>query len=119
MAQKRGAKRHYDKDGNGRILVDAVGLANMVVRRCEGCTPDEHYTVAERFLEAQGFEDEVRKQVRAVLDKYLQRRRTPHFFVGAATTLCKDCQMPLGHHARDPKVPWLTVLCDGRRVKVQ
>lgn len=119
MSQKRGAKRVYDKDGNGRILVDCMGLANMILRRCDGCPPEEHYRVAARFLSQQQFPDDVRRKVFEHLDSYLQRRRTPYFTCADSQTLCRTCQRPIGTHPQDREVPWLTVLCDERRVKVR
>jgi hypothetical protein len=33
-------------------------------------------------------------------------------------TICARCGREFGDHAWDPREPWVTILCDGRRVKL-
>lgn len=33
-------------------------------------------------------------------------------------TICERCGREFGDHAWDPREPWVTILCDGRRVKL-
>jgi hypothetical protein len=104
-------------------IVDHNNLADLVWRRCEGCSIAYHIEVAERFLNQEGFDEEDRDAVLAILQRRLERAaerppEPPPWHPAAAGTICERCGRPYGVHEPDQDFEELTVLCDGSRVRL-
>lgn len=109
--------------GSSSYVVDYANLADMILRRCGGCSLEYHLGVAERFLEQAGFDEDDREQVLAIMQQRFERTRIdpfepPPWRPAAAGTLCEVCGQPFAVHEVDPDFDELTVLCDGTRVRL-
>lgn len=104
--------------------VDCSSLANMLARRCEGCSLEAHREAAQRFFAAQPgkFDDVVQARVLALVTAYARRVRRPvhepMFEQADGSTICSTCRRRFYDHAPDDDYPWLNKLCDGRKVKL-
>ncbi len=116
--------------------IDCYNLAQLVLRRCEGCTPQVHLETAARFLDAQRYPHRVQERVLALLQEHLGKPTAPSTLpmppktrvpLGGArprwsraegTTICSSCRQRFYDHPRLKKFPWLTQLCNGELVKL-
>lgn len=100
--------------------VDHEHLADLILRRCEDCSPDYHIAVARRFLEAEGFSAADVARVLVLVQNRLPRRETQTCVAVQfnGSVLCDRCHKRLADHPTDPDNPQLVITCNGRRVKL-
>lgn len=58
----------------GNYVVDVENLADLVMRRCEECSVDTHLQTAERFLQAMGFNQDIKTRVLNLVRQRLTER---------------------------------------------
>lgn len=109
--------------GISSYIVDHSNLADLVWRRCQGCSIAYHLEVAERFLEQEGFDPHDRDAVLAILRQRYERiaqqpLEPPPWRPANGSTICSRCGLPFAAHEPDPDFDELIVLCDGSRVQV-
>ena len=110
--------------GAGTEAVDCRSLASYVLRRCEGCSIEEHRASAERFFAAQPgkFNDTTREQVIRII---LENARTekpdvtyPDAEVVNGSVVCSTCGRRYYDHDLDKEYPWFTRVCGDKLVRV-
>lgn len=99
--------------------VDYEHLVDLVRRRCLGCDPAVHREVARQFLAAQHYDVDDQQKVLELLEDLLSRPGRPRGWRRAdGGTLCSTCGHRFYDHEPDKEAKWLTVLCNGDRVKL-